>query len=85
MRSADWFWRLLFNGLSSLPFESGSVGCRWRGLRDDGMAIPHEPFPRFKATVASASYICLSLTVRKAVSLHQIIQSHLASRPVHVH
>jgi hypothetical protein len=85
MRRPDWFWGLVFNALSSFRFEFGDVGRRWRRLRDDGKPIPHEPFPRFKAAVAGSSYVRFSLTVRKAVRLHQVIQNHLAGRRVHVH
>lgn len=80
----DWFWELAFNGPASFRFDSGCVGCRWRRLRDDRKPIPHKPFPLFKAAVAGSSYVGFSLTRRKTVRLHQVIQNHLARRRIDV-
>jgi hypothetical protein len=54
-------------------------------LPDHSKPIPHEPFPRFKATVANSSDVRFSLTVRKALRLQQVVQSHLAGLRVHIH
>jgi hypothetical protein len=78
MLRPDSFWELAFNGSTSFRFDSGSIGCRWRRLGDDGKPILRTPFPLFKAAVAGSSYVRFSLTLRKTVRLHQAIQSHLA-------